>query len=54
MEKRDKIARAKFEINNASTKEEVIKLVAVHAREAYKMVTIAPDLITKIMGVIKR
>jgi predicted small metal-binding protein len=42
-----------FEIKNASSKDEVMKLVAVHAKETHKMDTVSPDLSGKIMTKIK-
>jgi len=42
-----------FEIKNASSKDEVMKLVAVHAKETHKMDAVSPDLSTKIMSKIK-
>ncbi len=42
-----------FEIKNASSKDEVMKLVTVHAKETHKMDTVSQDLAAKIMNKIK-
>ncbi len=43
----------KFEVKNASSKDEVMKLMVVHAKETHKMETVDPDLGAKIMSKIK-
>jgi predicted small metal-binding protein len=43
----------KFELKDASSRDEVMKLMAVHAKEAHKMETVNSDLAAKIMSKIK-
>lgn len=43
----------KFEVKNASSKDEIMKVMAVHAKETHKMDTVDPDLASKIMNKIK-
>ncbi|PSN83435.1 hypothetical protein B9Q01_04780 [Candidatus Marsarchaeota G1 archaeon OSP_D] len=42
-----------FEVKGASSREEVMKLVEVHAREAHQMQSIPQDVATKISAAIK-
>lgn len=43
----------KFEVKNASSKDEIMKLMAVHAKETHKMDTVDQDLAAKIVSKIK-
>ncbi len=45
--------QCKFEVKNASSKEEVMKLVTIHTRETHRMETVPEDLSSKIMTKIK-
>lgn len=43
----------KFELKNASSRDEIMKIMAVHAKETHKMDTVDPDLAAKITSKIK-
>ncbi len=43
----------KFEVKNASSKDEIMKIMAVHAKETHQMETVNPDLAAKITSKIK-
>lgn len=43
----------KFEVKNASSKDEIMKIMAVHAKETHKMDTVDPSLAAKITSKIK-
>jgi len=42
-----------FEVNGASSKDEVMQIAAVHAKQAHKMETIPPDVAQKVSAAIK-
>jgi predicted small metal-binding protein len=44
----------KFEIKNASSIDEVMRVMAVHVKEAHKMDSMTPDLANKIKEKISR
>lgn len=42
-----------FEVKNASSKDEVMQIAAVHAKVAHNMQTIPPDVAQKVSSAIK-